>query len=102
MTNPLQPRLTILWAQVSGSEIAICDHHAAPLLHIAFERRIEFPFFFLRSRSRMAQATLFRRSRNRRWGGSWSRGGRFQGEGRDEVTFLGSPRLGLLGFFIEL
>lgn len=46
MTNPLQPRLTILWAQVSGSEIAICDHHAAPLLHVAFERRIEFPFFF--------------------------------------------------------
>lgn len=80
MTNPLQPRLTILWAQVSGSEIAICDHHAAPLLHIAFERRIEFPFFFLRSRSRMAQASLFRRSRNRKWVGVGPEGGVFGGK----------------------
>ena len=82
-----------LWAQVSGSEIAVLRSSCRTLLHVAFERRIEFPFFW---RSIWHRATFFRPSRNRTWVGSWCRGGGFRGEGRDE-TFRGPPRLGLLG-----
>jgi hypothetical protein len=82
-----------LWAQVSGSETAILRSSCRTLLHVAFERRIEFPFFW---RSIWHRAKFFRPSRNRTWGGSWCRGDGFREEGRNE-TSRGPPRLGLLG-----
>jgi hypothetical protein len=98
MTNPLQPRLTILWAQVSGSEIAICDHHAAPLLHIAFERRIEFPFFFFAQQISDGTGDSLSAIAKQKVGWELVPRGAFSGGRSRRGDFFGVPSLGVAWF----
>jgi hypothetical protein len=59
------------------------------LLHVVFERRIEFPFFFFffwRAADGTARVSFGHRE-TERGVGVLCRGGGFKGEGRDELTF---------------
>jgi hypothetical protein len=87
-----------LWAQVSGSEIAICDHHAALCCMSHLSAVSSFPFL----RSRLARRESLSAIAKQNVGWELVPRGRFQGGRLRRGDFLGSPRLGLLGLFIVL